>query len=131
MEAFATTRDLENRWRELDGTEKERAETLLLDATAKITSMCNDSGVTIEATDEVQAHNLKAITCEMVKRAMLSAVDTAPVTNYSQGAGGYTESFTYANPTGNLYLTSDEKKLLGIKRQRIFSVKPAGGVLGD
>ena len=131
MEAFATTSDLVNRWRELNDTEKKRAETLLLDATAKITSMCNDSGVDIDEENEVQAHNLLATTCEMVKRAMLSSVDSAPTTSYSQGAGSYTESFTYANPTGDLYLTSAEKKLLGIGRQRIFSIRPTGGVLSD
>lgn len=131
MEAFAKTSDLEGRWRELTETEKKRAEILLLDATAKITSMCNDSGVTIDEEDEVQAHNLLSITCEVVKRAMLPSVDSAPATNYSQGAGGYTESITYANPTGDLYLTSAEKKLLGIGRQRIFSIQPTGGVLSD
>lgn len=131
MEAFATTDDLQKRWRPLNDAEKTRAETLLLDATAKITSMCNDSGVTINDEDEVQSHNLLSITCEAVKRAMLFSVDSSPVTNYSQGAGDYTESFTYANPTGNLYLTNDEKKLLGIKRQRIFSIQPTGGVLND
>lgn len=131
MEAFATSSDLASRWRDLNETETKRAETLLLDATAKITSMCDASGVTIDETDKVQAHNLKAITCEVVKRAMLCSVDSAPTTNYSQGAGAYTESFTYANPTGDLYLTSAEKKLLGIGRQRIFSIQPTGGVLSD
>lgn len=131
MEAFATIEELESRWRSLKDTEKDRAETLLLDASVKIVSMCKQHGVTIDEEDEVQAHSLVSISCEMVKRAMLASVDMAPTTNYSQAAGGYSESFTYANPTGDLYLTSAEKRELGISRQRMFSVKPSGGVLGD
>lgn len=131
MEALASPSDLEKRWRALTDTEKPRAEVLLLDATAKIVSMCKSAGVAIDETDEIQAHNLKAVTCEMVKRAMLSSVDNAPATSYTQGAGGYTETISYANPTGDLYLTSAEKILLGIKAQRIFSIRPSGGVLSD
>lgn len=131
MEAFATVGDLENRWRSLKDTEKTRAETLLLDASVKIVSMCKKHGVTINEEDEVQAHSLMAITCEMVKRAMLASVDVAPTTNYSQAAGGYSESFTYANPTGDLYLTNAEKLELGIGKQKMFAIRPSGGVLGD
>ena len=123
MEAFAETSDLESSWRALSDVETERAETLLLDASVKILTMCEQSGVTIDAENEVQAHNLMAVTCEMVKRAMLTPVDVAPTTSYSQSAGGYSESFAYANPNGDLYLTSAEKKLLGIGKQRMFSVR--------
>lgn len=129
MEAFATAGDLENRWRALSDVEKKRAEILLLDASVKIRTMCAQSGVEIDASDEAQAHNLMSITCEMVKRAMLTPVDVAPTTNYSQSAGGFSESFRYANPNGDLYLTSGEKKLLGIGRQRMFSVR--GGSYDD
>lgn len=129
MEAFATTSDLEDRWRALSDIEKGRAETLLLDASVMISAMCQQSGVTIDESDELQAHNLTAITCEIVKRAMLTPVDIAPTTSYSQSAGGFSESFAYANPNGDLYLTSSEKRLLGIGRQRMFSIR--GGSYDD
>ena len=126
MEAFATVDDLQKRWKALSDIEKPRAETLLLDASAIISTMCAQSGITIDKTDELQALNLNSITCEMVKRAMLSPLDQAPMSNYSQTAGSYSESGTFVNPTGDLYLTSNEKKRLGIGRQRMFSIQPGG-----
>lgn len=131
METFATITDLQSRWRALSDIEKTRAETLLMDASVIIATMCAQSSITIDTTDELQAMTLEAITCEMVKRAMLSPIDQAPMSNYSQTAGSYSESGTFVNPTGDLYLTSSEKKRLGIGKQRMFSIKPTGGVLNE
>lgn len=131
METFATITDLQSRWRALSDIEKTRAETLLMDASVIIATMCAQSSITIDTTDELQAMTLEAITCEMVKRAMLSPIDQAPMSNYSQTAGSYSESGTFVNPTGDLYLTSSEKKRLGIGKQHMFSIRPTGGVLNE
>lgn len=127
MNAFAKVSDLESRWRILSVEEKARAETLLLDATVKITLAMNDYRIAIDATNEAQTMALTAINCEMVKRAMLSPVDAPPLSQFSQTAGPYTESQTYVNPTGDLYMTSAEKKTLGIGGQRIGSISPLIG----
>lgn len=129
MEAFATVEQLESRWRSLSDLEKPRAETLLLDASVIICDECEKHGIEVDSSDEKQSLKFEAITCEMVKRAMLTPIDQAPINNYSQTAGSYSESVTYVNPTGDLYLTSGEQKRLGFKRQRVFSVRPTGGVL--
>ena len=131
METFATITDLQSRWRALSDIEKTRAETLLMDASVIIATMCAQSSITIDTTDELQTMTLEAITCEMVKRAMLSPIDQAPMSNYSQTAGSYSESGTFVNPTGDLYLTSSEKKRLGIGKQHMFSIRPTGGVLNE
>lgn len=131
METFATITDLQSRWRALSDIEKTRAETLLIDASVIIATMCAQSSITIDTTDELQTMTLEAITCEMVKRAMLSPIDQAPMSNYSQTAGSYSESGTFVNPTGDLYLTSSEKKRLGIGKQHMFSIRPTGGVLNE
>ena len=131
METFATITDLQSRWRALSDIEKTRAETLLIDASVIIATMCAQSSITIDTTDELQTMTLEAITCEMVKRAMLSPIDKAPMSNYSQTAGSYSESGTFVNPTGDLYLTSSEKKRLGIGKQHMFSIRPTGGVLNE
>ena len=70
METFATITDLQSRWRALSDIEKTRAETLLMDASVIIATMCAQSSITIDTTDELQTMTLEAITCEMVKRAM-------------------------------------------------------------
>lgn len=127
MEAFATTAELKKRWRALSDIERGRAETLLLDASVIVSTMCAQSGVAIVPTDELQSHTIKAIVCEMVKRAMLSPVDQAPMSQFSQTAGAYTESGTYVNPTGDLYLTKSEQKRLGLGKQRVFFLHPLKG----
>lgn len=131
MEAFATVDDLQGRWKQLSDLEKTRAEQLLLDASVILATMCDRSGVIIDPEDELQALTINFTVCEMVKRAMLSPVDQAPMSQFSQTAGSFSESGTYVNPTGDLYLTSNEKKRLGIGKQRMFSISPTGGVDSD
>lgn len=127
MEQFAEISDLEKRWRILDDIERNRAETKLIDASAILSSMCKDADIAIDESDELQAHLLNVTVCEMVKRAMMAPVDQAPMSTFSQSAGGYTESGTFVNPTGDLYVTSSEQKRLGIKRQRMKSISALGG----
>lgn len=131
MEAFATTAQLESRWKSLDDVEKPRAEILLMDASVIVATMCAQSGIAIDATDELQTLTIQSIVCEMVKRAMLAPIDEAPMSQFSQTAGAYSESGTYANPNGDLYLTSSEKKRLGLGKQRMFSIQPTGGVADE
>lgn len=126
MEPYATVDGLQKRWRVLSDVERERAEVLLADASVILATMCRDAHVAIDTSEELQALTVESIVCEMVKRAMLSPVDQAPMSNFTQTAGSYSESGTYVNPTGDLYLTSTEKKRLGIGRQRLFSISPSG-----
>lgn len=110
--AYATVDDLEKRWRKLTDSEKERAEVLLGDASAFLASELSRVGKSAED-DELLQINLRVVSCAMVKRIMASAVDG----NYSQiskTAGSFSEQFTVANPSGDMYLTSNERNLLGI-----------------
>ena len=129
MTAYATLEDLQSRWRLLSADEQQRATTLLSDAAVKIALACKQSGVAIDAADELQSEALKSINCEMVKRAMMSPIDMPPVSSFAQTAGSYSESQTYVNPTGDLYMTLGEKKMLGIGTQKMGSIPPLiGGV---
>ena len=63
--------------------------------------------------DSVRQETLTRICCQMVKRAMIAeAANPTGVTQYSQTAGSFSESGTYANPTGDLYLLAAEKRAL-------------------
>jgi hypothetical protein len=133
MEPFATVADLEARWRPLSDTERVRAQVLLLDASVLIAQRCPEAlappvGVFVDA--------LRAVTCEMVKRAMIAPVDQPSASNTQMTAGPYSESLTFANPTGDLYLTRSEEKRLGIGKGCIGSIRPAihdrdGGEIDD
>ena len=107
--AYADVSDLEARWRTLDESEQARAEALLNDASAMLAA-----SVTVDDADEQQAALLKIVTCNMVQRSMSTGGDMYGVTQQSMTAVGFTQQFSYANPTGDLYITKAEKRMLGI-----------------
>ena len=118
--AFAVVSDIEMRWRELSTDEKTRASTLIEDATAMLTAL-----VRVDASDQQQAQLLNTVCCNMVIRAMAqSGMDTFGVSQAAITAGPYTQSFSYSNPSGDMYLTKMEKKLLGISIGYIGSIRP-------
>lgn len=118
--AFATTGQLESRWRSLTPAETTRAATLLEDASQQILDE-DTHGVLADLTEPTLT--LVKITCSMVIRAMASGIESGPpVTQDGWGAGPWNQQRTYANPTGDLYLTKAERRQLGFSRQR------AGGV---
>lgn len=129
MEPFATIEDLEARWRTLTEDEQAQAETTLLDATAFITSEMKRSGVLVEPDDEVQHQNLVAVTCAVAKRSLLMAFDSGNtltgVSKYQEQADVWNASVTLANPMGDMYLTAQEKRLLGIGRLKVGSARAA------
>ncbi|WP_326600510.1 Gp19/Gp15/Gp42 family protein [Rhodococcus sp. PD04] len=123
MVAFAEATDLERRWRSLSTAEKASATVLLEDASVAIRAECLDAGIDA---DDLPADLTRMVACAIVKRSMQAATSEVGdgVTAYSTGTGPFTESLTFANPTGELYLTKAEKKRLGILRAkgRAFTV---------
>ena len=120
--AFAEVSDIEARWRELSEDEAARAEVLLDDASVMLSSL-----VTVDGSAE-QAGLLKQVTCNMVIRAMsASGADTFGAESMSMTAGPYSQSWQYANPSGDMYLTKLEKRLLGITSSYIGSIRPKIG----
>ena len=118
--AFADVSDLESRWRELSTEEEARANVLLGDASAMLSAL-----VEVDSSDYEQSQLLKMVCCDMVIRAMsATAADAFGVSQTSMTAGPYTQSFSYSNPSGDMYLTRLEKRLLGITTGYIGSIRP-------
>lgn len=112
---FADVADIEARWRTLSDTEQARAEAKLTDASALISALLKKSGVAIDDSDDEQAEALRYVTCSMVIRSMSAGeYDAFGVTNQTTTAGPYSQTFTFSNPSGDMYLTRLEKSLLGI-----------------
>lgn len=127
--SFATAQDLQERWRPLSTDEQARAEIILVDATALISALCEQSGVklpTEDAPDVLLSANLRAVCCDVARRSMAVPEDRAGAKSAQQMAGNYMEMFTYDTPLGDLYLTSSEKRRLGIGRQRIAFINALG-----
>lgn len=121
--AYATVADLEARWRDLSESEEAQASVLLGDAALII-----DSFTTIDSTDEKQLGIAKYISTAMVERAMISAAsDSFGVNNMSATMGPFTQQVTYSNPNGDLYLTSTEKRMLGIAGSFYTTIRPVIG----
>ena len=121
--AFADVSDIENRWRELTTDEQDRASVLIDDASAMLAAQ-----VEIDAADTAQIELLKIVTCSMVIRAMSATeADSYGANSMTMTAGPYSQSWNYSNPTGDMYLTKYEKKLLGITSGYIGTIRPKIG----
>lgn len=121
MTPFATLEDYEARYGKPE--DAARAETLLADASAFIASQ---PGFAVRGGDDLQAAALTAVTCALVNRKMLAGA-YAGFSNVSQGAGGYTASAAVYNPSGDFYLTKQERRMLGLGGGRIGQTNPYGG----
>lgn len=119
MTPVADVKDYEARYGEVD--DEARISALLQDATNYIASQ---PGFSTDGRDDTWWGVLETVTCAMVHRSLASGA-YAGFSNVSQGAGGYTESAAIYNPGGDLYLTKNEKKALGLCGARIGSVSPA------
>ena len=116
---FANVADIESRWHVLTEPERARAKTLIGDATQLIMDTCPRWA---EATPRTR----RTIVCAMVIRKMSVADDHIGVTNSQQTAGSFSESFTFSNPMGDLFLTKAEKARLGAARGKAFHLDMAG-----
>lgn len=117
--AFATVADLEARWRSLTEAEEAQASVLLDDAAAYLQAL-----VEVDPDDEIQAANLKMVSCNMVKRAMSSsASDAFGVTNATATMGPFSQQVAYANPSGDMYVSKSERAILGIGTATIGSIR--------
>lgn len=111
--AYATVTDLESLWRPLTDLEQERAGVLLDAAAVWLDALRLPS--TPATGRELDAR--RVVSCAMVRRSMQAPVDQAPATAATNTAGPFSHQVTYANPTGDLYVTKAEKRLLGVRQQ--------------
>lgn len=114
-----TVGELESRWHPLETVDKVQAKALLADAVDVIKAECSHW-------ETLPEERVVRVACQMVKRAMLAG-DWAGITQRSETDGPFTESFTFSNADGDLYLTRSERKALGIAGQRAFFVDMADG----
>lgn len=122
--AYATVDDLEARWRTLDSDEEAKATVLLDDASVMLMEQ-----VDVDPEDTQQASLLKIVCCNMVIRAMLaSESDAYGVSQMDYGMGPFTQAAHFSNPNGDLYLTGQEKDMLGVGSGRyILDFRPQIG----
>lgn len=116
MSAYATLDDVQARYRQLSDSERVRTVALLDDATDLIQTSCHGAATASVST-------LKRVCCMIVIRALQST--QSGVSQQSQTTGPFSMSFSYANPSGDLYLTRAERMAIN-GSQRVFSAKWGG-----
>jgi hypothetical protein len=115
---FADADDLANK--PISAEVRERAEALLTDASQVILDE-DERGILDDLTEPTPT--IIRITCAMAIRAAQAGIDAGPPVSQDQwNAGPWGQSRTYANPTGDLYLTKAERRQLGFSRQRAGAV---------
>ena len=125
--AFATYEDVAARWRELTADEQSRATVLLDDAAVILRSR-----VAVVDGDEDQAAALKTVSCNMVIRAMVAASSAAfGVSELNATMGPFAQTARFANPNGDLYLTKQDRRIIGITGGRGRILHPSYGVDDD
>jgi hypothetical protein len=119
---YATTSDLEARWRPLTEAESTVAGILLGDASAQIraefptldAAIAGDEAAGIDPNVDL-ARSATRVVCAMVRRAMDAPDDGGfGISTVQETTGPFSRSFNYSNPMGDLYLTKAERKLLGV-----------------
>lgn len=119
MGPFASTEDYVARYGPVD--DEARVSALLGDATNVIASQPGFS----MSDDETWLGVLETVTCAMAHRSLVSG-SYAGLSSVSQGAGGYNASVSVYNPGGDLFLTDNERRALGLEGGRVGMSDPWG-----
>lgn len=121
MANFATVEDVENLWRVLKPTERERAQNLLEIVSDSLRVEANKVGKDLDAmvAESVSYANVaKSVTVDVVARTLMTATDQEPMTQVTESALGYSYSGSFLVPGGGLFIKDSELRRLGLKRQR-------------
>lgn len=120
--AFATIDDVIKLWKPLTPSEIERAEVLLTIVSDVLrneaTKVNKDMDLMIEDST-AYANTAKMVTVDIVARVLMTSTDHEPMTQFAESANGYSVSGSFLNPGGGIFITNQEKKLLGLKTQKL------------
>lgn len=131
--AYANHEDLTLYWKAPDDTN--RADYLLKMSSNRLRQIALDVGIDLDAkvnANEVYFLNVQGVVMEATKRALQTPVDTVPTESYGQTAGPYSENFKYSNPSGDIYFTKAEQRLLGLYgTQSLGSISTSQNLYGN
>ena len=113
---FATVDDLRAMWPSSEPFDENRALVLLPLVSAAIGASCDAKSVDQDV--------LRLVTCQVTARMLTSSAGGQGVQSESWGASPYSGSVTYANPSGDVYLTAFERRLLGADSDGACYVMP-------
>lgn len=129
MASFATLDDLQKMWRNLQPTERERAEALLDTVSDMLREEAYQYGKDLDnmiLERESFRNVVKSVTIDVVSRALMTSTTQEPMTQFAQSAMGYSVSGSYLVPGGGIFIKESEKKRLKLTTQRFGVIEPYG-----
>lgn len=129
MASFATLDDLQKMWRNLQPTERERAEELLdiVSDMLREEAYQYDKDLDNMILERKSFRNVvKSVTVDVVSRALMTSTTQEPMTQFAQSAMGYSVSGSYLVPGGGIFIKESEKKRLKLTTQRFGVIEPYG-----
>nr|DAN31813.1 MAG TPA: hypothetical protein [Caudoviricetes sp.] len=129
MASFATLDDLQKMWRNLQPTERERAEALLDIVSDMLREEAYQYGRDLDnmiLERESFRSVVKSVTVDVVSRALMTSTTQEPMTQFAQSAMGYSVSGSYLVPGGGIFIKESEKKRLKLTTQRFGVIEPYG-----
>lgn len=130
MKAFATIEDLTSLWRALKPEELSRATELLNIVSDSLRMEADKVGKDLDTMISMKPdyflNVVKSVTVDVVARTLMTSTDQEPMTQYAEGALGYSVSGSYLVPGGGLFIKNSELSRLGLKRQRMGVIEPYG-----
>jgi len=129
MASFATLDDLQKMWRNLQTTERERAEALLDTVSDMLREEAYQYGRDLDnmiLERESFRNVVKSVTVDVVSRALMTSTTQEPMTQFAQSAMGYSVSGSYLVPGGGIFIKESEKKRLKLTTQRFGVIEPYG-----
>jgi hypothetical protein len=130
LKPFATIADLTELWRPLKPDETTRAEPLLAVVSDSLRMEADKVGKNLDTMIDSKpmwyANVVKSVTVDIVARTLMTSTNQEPMTQFAQGALGYSVSGSYLVPGGGLFIKNSELSRLGLKRQRIGGIELYG-----
>ena len=129
MASFATLDDLQKMWRNLQPTERERAEALLDTVSDMLREEAYQYGRDLDnmiLERESFRNVVQSVTVDVVSRALMTSTTQEPMTQFAQSAMGYSVSGSYLVPGGGIFIKESEKKRLKLTTQRFGVIEPYG-----
>ena len=129
MASFATLDDLQKMWRNLQPTERERAEALRDTVSDMLREEAYQYGKDLDnmiLERESFRSVVKSVTVDVVSRALMTSTTQEPMTQFAQSAMGYSVSGSYLVPGGGIFIKESEKKRLKLTTQRFGVIEPYG-----
>ena len=125
MPDYATVQDIQDLKRPLTAEEQQRAGYIIPIICNEIRELAFRQGKDFDAmllVDPYLADVAKAVVCDVVMRELNTPGNQIPVTSYSEGAGGVTQSYSLPNTSGALKLWPSDKKALGLMKQKLGAI---------